>query len=68
MDSIAALDAVGLLYTGFGENYEASRKNLVIEKDGEKVCIIAVCEHEYSYALEDRMGANPMMSTIHRRI
>lgn len=59
MDSIAALDAVGLLHTGFGENYEASRKNIVIEKDGERVCIIAVCEHEYSYALEDRMGARP---------
>ncbi|MBE7026470.1 MAG: CapA family protein [Ruminococcaceae bacterium] len=59
MDTIKALEAEGILHTGFGENYEDSRKNLVIEKDGEKVCIIAVCEREYSYALENRMGARP---------
>ena len=58
-DTFAALDAVGLDYTGFGKNYEDSRKNYVYEKDGEKICIIAVCEHEYSYALENRMGARP---------
>lgn len=59
MDSIKHLNAVGIEHTGFGENYEDSRKNLVIEKDGEKVCIITVCEAEYSYALEDRMGSRP---------
>ena len=57
MDSIDALNAVGIGYTGFGDNEADSRKNLIIEKDGEKICVIAVCEHEYSYALEDRMGA-----------
>lgn len=59
MDSLDALSEAGITYTGFGKNYEDSRKNLIIEKDGERVCIIAVCEHEYSYALEDRMGARP---------
>lgn len=58
-DTFAALDAQGIGYTGFGEDYEDSRKNLIVEKDGEKVAIIAVCEHEYSYALEDRMGSRP---------
>ncbi|MBQ2765691.1 MAG: CapA family protein, partial [Clostridia bacterium] len=29
------------------------------EKNGEKICVIAVCEREYSYALEDRMGSRP---------
>lgn len=58
-DTLQALDEAGLTYTGFGDDYEDSRKNLIIEKDGERVCIIAVCEHEYSYALEDRMGARP---------
>ncbi len=58
-DTMNALKQAGITYTGFGENYEDSRKNLVIEKDGEKVCIIAVCEHEYSYALENRMGSRP---------
>lgn len=58
-DTIKALDELGLIHTGFGENYEDSRKNLYFEKDGEKIAIIAVCEHEYSYALDDRMGARP---------
>lgn len=59
LDTIRALDELGIGYTGFGESYEDSRRDLVVEKDGEKVAVIAVCEHEYSYALEDRMGARP---------
>ncbi len=58
-DSIKAIEAAGLDHTGFGENLEDSRKNYVFEKDGEKICIIAVCEHEYTYALDDRMGSRP---------
>ena len=58
-DTVAALEAAGLDYTGFGENYENSRKNYIFEKDGEKIAIIAVCEREYSYALPDRMGSRP---------
>jgi len=58
-DTKKALNDFGITYTGFGENYDDSRKNLVIEKDGEKISIITVCEHEYSYALEDRMGSRP---------
>lgn len=58
-DMLYALDKNGLGYTGFGNDYESSRKNYVVEKDGEKICIIAVCEHEYSYALENRMGSRP---------
>ncbi|MBQ9938055.1 MAG: CapA family protein [Oscillospiraceae bacterium] len=57
--TLKALTEAGIAYTGFGDNYDDSRKNLVIEKDGEKICVIAVCEHEYSYALEDRMGSRP---------
>lgn len=58
-DTLAALDEAGIAHTGFGENYADSRKDLVIEKDGQRISLIAVCEHEYSYALEDRMGARP---------
>ena len=58
-DTMAALDNAGVDYTGFGENYEDSRKDYVFEKDGEKIAVIAVCEHEYSYALENRIGARP---------
>lgn len=56
MDTFAALDAVGLGCTGFGENQEAAQNDLILEKDGKTVCVIAVCEHEYSYALPERMG------------
>ncbi len=58
-DTFAALKANGLDYTGWGDNYEDSRKNYIVERDGEKIAIIAVCEHEYSYALDNRMGARP---------
>lgn len=58
-DTMDALRRAGIKYTGFGRNYNDSRQNYVHSKDSENVCIIAVCEHEYSYALEDRMGARP---------
>ncbi len=57
-DTLSALDEQGLLYTGYGQNATDAKKHLVIEKDGERVCLIAVCEHEYSYALADRVGCN----------
>ncbi|MBO5008378.1 MAG: CapA family protein [Clostridia bacterium] len=59
LDTMKALDDAGITYTGFGKNYEDSRKNYIVEKNGEKIAFIAVCEHEYSYALEDRMGSRP---------
>ncbi|MBE6651651.1 MAG: CapA family protein [Ruminococcaceae bacterium] len=59
LDTEKAFKEAGMDYTGFGDNYEDSRKNYVVEKDGEKVCVITVCEHEYTYALENRMGARP---------
>jgi len=58
-DTVAALNAAGLTYTGFGEDYEDSRKDLIFEACGERLAVIAVCEHEYSYALESRMGSRP---------
>jgi len=58
-DTLAALRAAGILYSGFGESYEDSRKDLIVEKNGERIAVICVSEHEYSYALEDRMGARP---------
>ena len=58
-DTLQALAEAGIDSTGFGDNYEDSRKSYTVERDGEKICIIAVCEHEYSYALENRMGSRP---------
>ncbi len=59
LDTMDALDDAGIAYTGFGNNYEDSRRDYVMEKNGETLCVIAVCEHEYSYALDDRMGSRP---------
>ena len=58
-DTIEALKENGIAYTGFGENYEDARKNFTVLQNGERVAVIAVCEHEYSYALDDRMGSRP---------
>ncbi|MBO5027621.1 MAG: CapA family protein [Clostridia bacterium] len=58
-DTLNHLDRVGIAYTGVGENDALSRKPHIIEQDGKKVGFVNVCEHEYTYALPDRMGANP---------
>jgi len=55
-DTLRELSRVGIQTTGYGANDAESRKNLILEQDGVRVCVIAVCEHEYSYALEDREG------------
>ena len=58
-DTVENLMAAGITPTGYGKNAQDARKNLIIEKDGEKLAIVAVCEHEYTYALENRMGCRP---------
>ncbi len=58
-DTMANLDRVGLPYTGVGENDTDSRKIYYFTIEDKKFAIVNVCEHEYSYALPDRMGANP---------
>ncbi len=67
LDTVRELDRCGLGYTGWGENYEDSRKNYFIEHDGVKVGIVNVCEHEYTYATDNRMGARPFdeFETMH---
>lgn len=58
-DTLDALQEAGIDYTGFGENYDDSRKDYIIDNGKEKIALITVCEHEYSYALENRMGSRP---------
>ena len=58
-DTMKNLERVGLPYMGVGENDTDSRKIYYIETADKKVAVVNVCEHEYSYALPDRMGANP---------
>lgn len=58
-DTAQALDQAGIVWFGMGENDRDSRKPLLMECGGITIAIVAVCEHEYSYALPDQMGANP---------
>lgn len=58
-DTLNELKKNGIQYTGFGENEEKSRENFYFQHDGKTVAIVNVCEHEYSYALKNRMGARP---------
>ena len=59
VDTLEQLDKYGIKYTGFGDNEADARKDMIIEDGGRKIAVIAVCEHEYTYALENRMGARP---------
>lgn len=59
LDTISNLEKYGISYTGFGKNELDSRKNHIITDGKIKVALISVCEHEYSYALPNRMGARP---------
>ncbi len=58
-DTMRAIRKAGMDYFGVGEDDQDSRRPLYLTKNGETVAVIAVCEHEYSYALPHRMGANP---------
>ncbi len=58
-DTIRALEDAGIASFGYGENDQDSRRALYLTKDGLTVATVAVCEHEYSYALPNRFGANP---------
>lgn len=58
-DTMKELDKTGIKYTGYGKNEADSRNDYIIERDGLKIAVIDVCEHEYTYALENREGARP---------
>lgn len=60
LDTIKTLEDAGLPYTGVGKNDTDSRKIYYIDlEEGKKLAIVNVTEHEYSFALPDRMGCNP---------
>ena len=58
-DTMHHLDRVGLPYFGVGENDTLSRKPYFFEENGKRVAVVNVCEHEYTYALPNRIGVNP---------
>ncbi len=58
-DTIHSLQQEGIGYTGVGDNDTNSRNICYLEKDGIRVAIVDVCEHEYTYAKKNLPGANP---------
>lgn len=59
MDTVEALNDASIPYIGIGENDTDSRAPYFITFEDKTIGVINVCEHEYSYALPNRMGANP---------
>ena len=55
-DTLRYLDAAGIKYTGVGENLEDARKDMIITDGKIKIAVIAVCEHEFTFALDNREG------------
>lgn len=55
-DTMKALEAEGIAYTGVGENEQDARKPYYFEAEGKKFALLCVAEHEYSYALRDKAG------------
>ena len=56
-DTVKYLEENGIITTGLGKNRNDARRDLIISDGKIKVAVIAVCEHEFSYALDNRMGA-----------
>lgn len=56
-DTLAQLARCGIGITGFGTNDEDARRDYILTDGKVRIAVIAVCEHEYSYALPHRMGA-----------
>ena len=59
IDTVNALESAGLPYFGIGKNDTDSRRPYFFDAEGKRIAIVNVCEHEYTYALPNRMGANP---------
>ncbi len=59
-DTISEIEKNGLNHTGIGKNKEDAKKDLVITCGDKKISVINVCEHEYSYALDNRVGAREL--------
>ncbi len=58
-DTEGLLDAAGLQWFGCGENARKAKRPHYIERDGQKIAVLAFNEHEYTYALDDQAGAAP---------
>jgi gamma-glutamyltranspeptidase len=57
--TLGALREAGITWFGAGETLEEAAKPFVLEKNGMRIGIAAVCEREFSVAGEASPGANP---------
>jgi poly-gamma-glutamate synthesis protein (capsule biosynthesis protein) len=57
--TLGALREAGIPWFGAGETLEEAAKPFVLEKNGMRIGIAAVCEREFSVAGEASPGANP---------
>ena len=55
-DTVKELEKNNITYTGIGKNLEDARKDMIITDGKVKIAVIAVAEHEFSIALENRVG------------
>ena len=59
-DTIKACNENGILTFGAGEDLADARRPMILEKDGLKIGILNVCEHESSIATDSTAGAAPL--------
>ncbi len=55
-DTVKALSDNGIKYTSVGENEKEARRPLYFDDEGKRIALVTVAEHEYSYALPDKLG------------
>lgn len=56
-NTIDVLNENGIAFAGAGENLSAAYKACYIEKDGERVAILSVCENEFGMATDTAWGS-----------
>lgn len=59
-ETIRSCKSIGLTVCGAGKNWKQAQQIPIIERRGLKIAYIAVAEHEFSIAGEDRAGAAPL--------
>ncbi len=57
IDTLKLLDAHGIKHVGAGKNIDEAYNSVILEKDGVKVSLIAVCENEFGIATETKYGS-----------
>ena len=56
-DTIEMLDNINMKHIGAGKNIDEAYNAVVLEKDGVKVSVIAVCENEFGVATKNTYGS-----------